>query len=362
MCAYRWRNHLDTSVSRSGNWAELAEGLPGRTANLRRGRRERKGRGAEKRGKAGGEVKHRLIAREKEKAGGKAQGAPRAAASDRRRPRGPSRSGEGTDGKPGPSPVEAAAAEPIGVPAQSALNRIWQECCGVSDGKGSTSELRRKLEEFLSEARASEKRSSRASGVEERPSKRAKRVATGTAGREKVARDGGTNPCASKKAKRVATEVARDDDGTNPSDDPAVRYDCPQCGKAGLSKMGLAAHHGMLHGKIDWSMVRRSKVGIGTTASPPAREGSANEKADGNIMTDEQEEEKDAREDEQEGGKDAASANTRKPWTDDEEERLKELVMRCGSGKVKWSRLATEMPGKTSDYYFLLLLRNVRLI
>jgi len=82
MCAYRWRNHLDTSVSRSGNWAELAEGLPGRTANLRRGRRERKGRGAEKRGKAGGEVKHRLIAREKEKAGGKAQGAPRAAASD----------------------------------------------------------------------------------------------------------------------------------------------------------------------------------------------------------------------------------------------------------------------------------------
>ncbi|EJK61108.1 hypothetical protein THAOC_18455, partial [Thalassiosira oceanica] len=101
MCEYRWRHRLDTSVSRSpftddedravtrfqadeekaGNWAELAEGLPGRSVHqikqrwtrvLSHGQREKKGRRADSRRKDGCKIKHQLVAHEKEK-GGKRQ-------------------------------------------------------------------------------------------------------------------------------------------------------------------------------------------------------------------------------------------------------------------------------------------------
>ncbi|EJK48182.1 hypothetical protein THAOC_33045, partial [Thalassiosira oceanica] len=57
----------------------------------------------------------------------------------------------------------------------AALNQILQECCDVADRKG-LSELKRMLEQFLSEAKASGKRSSRASKLEP-PSKKSKLAA-----------------------------------------------------------------------------------------------------------------------------------------------------------------------------------------
>ena len=44
--------------------------------------------------------------------------------------------------------------------------------------------------------------------------------------------------------------------------DPDGRYDCPfpGCTKTNLTKMGLGAHHGMIHGgRIDWSKVKRTQ-------------------------------------------------------------------------------------------------------
>jgi len=281
----------------------------------------------------------------------KARGSPWAKAGDRQRPRGPTSRGETLDGKPGPSPVNAAAAAPIGVSSsRAALNEIWQECCDVADRKGSESELKRKLQEFLSEAKSSGKEASCASEPEP-PSKRTKRVAM-----------------------TIVPNSSRDD--------PAVRYDCPfpGCGKTNLSKMGLSAHHGMMHGKVDWSKVRRSQVDHGTTASLATSEGSADETADkcievrrsqvdletpaslfaskgpadetadkNNIELDMQQEKRDAKGDKQEGGEDVAATIKRKPWTDKEDESLRELVMwsASGTGKVKWSDVATRMPDRS---------------
>ena len=43
--------------------------------------------------------------------------------------------------------------------------------------------------------------------------------------------------------------------------DPDGRYDCPfpGCNRTNLTKMGLSAHHGMKHGKINWSKVKRTQ-------------------------------------------------------------------------------------------------------
>ncbi|EJK61825.1 hypothetical protein THAOC_17616 [Thalassiosira oceanica] len=61
-----------------------------------------------------------------------------------------------------------------------------------------------------------------------------------------------------------------------------------------------------------------------------------------------QQEKRDAKEDKQEGGEDAAATIKRKPWTHKEDESLRELVMwsASGTGKVKWSDVATRMPGR----------------
>ncbi|EJK46988.1 hypothetical protein THAOC_34321, partial [Thalassiosira oceanica] len=121
------------------------------------GRREKKGLRADSRWKAGGKITHQLVVHEK--------------------PRGTS-SSEDIAAKARRLANESARAKSgvvAGVPTRAALNQILQECCDVADRKG-LSELKRMLEQFLSEAKASGKRSSRASKLEP-PSKKSKLAA-----------------------------------------------------------------------------------------------------------------------------------------------------------------------------------------
>ena len=455
-CIKRWTNFLDPSISwspftadedraivrfqagrekweKAGRWTTLAKILPGRTAKQIENR-WKTGRLSHRKGQ--GKITHQLVTHEK---GRKRRQKDAVTANSSAKKRKPS--------------------------ARASLNDIWQECCDVADGKGLKSELKRKLEQFLSVAKASGKESTMTSKLEP-PSKRTKHT---------------------------------------PSSDPTVRYDCPhpRCGKTNLSKAGLKAHHGRMHGKIDWSKVRRSKVVVetdvlvGTTASPPTSKGPAAidaaavgagaskgsqltaegapsdygkwslssdpqayspnpseplpdgdvfrgllekywkpgkppsrfnskskmraalrkemkrrqrmvEKAfrdyralpqdasrprgtgensgagapavngaeetapveprdssavyplarappqDAPIDAPGNHEKRDAKENKKKGGEDAAVTDkrkprVRKPWTVEEDESLKDLVMRSGSGRVKWSDVATKMPGKISN-------------
>lgn len=58
-------------------------------------------------------------------------------------------------------------------------------------------------------------------------------------------------------ASAAAAAAARSPDGPVPAGGPSgIRYDCPSCPKAGMTRQGLASHYGMKHGgKVDWGGV-----------------------------------------------------------------------------------------------------------